>query len=494
MDALLTHLSRWRPFRAVVVGDFMLDESVFGDAQRLSPDAPVPVLHARRIERRAGGAANVCLDLAALHGSVEAVGVVGDDDDGRHLLGCLTEAGVGVEGMVVDSTRPTTVKRTLIGLAQQRHPQKMFRVDVESNDPVAPHICDALIARFSDLVLRTDVVCVEDYAKGVCTSELCHEMVMLARGSDKTVFVDPALGADFGAYRGATAITPNRNEAELATGLATSPDGEASVNGVVSSRLLESLDVEAVVLTLDRHGALLHRKGCEPEPIPTRARGVYDVTGAGDMMLAALAASRANGVGWTDAVRFANVAAGLEVEVFGVEPIPLERVRQELIRERSPASGRVRTLEDLAAEITTRHAKGETVVLTNGCFDVLHSGHVRVIEQAAAMGDFLVVAINDDASVARLKGPDRPINPSTERAGVIGALEGVDAVVVFGEDTAERVVEALHPEILVKGGDYGPDEIVERSAVERLGGKVVIVPPVDGRSSTETIRRIRGTP
>jgi len=211
-------------------------------------------------------------------------------------------------------------------------------------------------------------------------------------------------------------------------------------------------------------------------------------------MLAALAASRANGVGWTDAVRFANVAAGLEVEVFGVEPIPLERVRLELIRERSPASGRVRTLEDLAAEIATRHAKGETVVLTNGCFDVLHSGHVRVIEQAAAMGDFLVVAINDDASVARLKGPDRPINPATERAGVIGALEGVGAVVVFGEDTAEAVVEALHPEILVKGGDYGPDEVVERSVVERLGGKVVIVPPVDGRSSTETIRRIRGTP
>jgi len=493
MDALLHHLSDWKPFRAVVVGDFMLDELVYGNAQELSRDAPVPKLQVLRVEHQPGSAANVSLCLAALGGRVETLGVVGDDEPGVRLRRHLADAGVGEDGLVIDRDRPTTVKRSLIGLAQQRHPQKMFRVDFESTAPISSRLVDELLARFVELLREADVVCIQDHARGVCTPTLCREVIARARAASKPVFVDPALGADFSVYRGATAITPNRNEAEAATGCPTDPDGSVGRNGAVSASLLEALDLEAVVLTLDRHGALLHRRDCEPEPITTRARSVYDVSGAGDVILAALAAARANAIEWSDAVRFANAAAGLEVEAFGVEPIPLERVQRELIRERSPATGKLRSLEDLATEVAGRHRRGETVVLTNGCFDVIHSGHVRVIEEAARFGDFLIVAVNDDASVSRLKGPDRPINPLPERLRVLAALEGVGAVVPFSEDTAAHVIETLHPDVMVKGGDYAPDTLPESETIERLGGRIEIVPIVEGRSSSETIRRIRSS-
>jgi len=473
----------------------MLDQLQYGDADRLSADAPVPVLHIKRTEDRPGGAANVCLDLVAMRGSVRGLGVTGRDPEGDLLRVALQAEHVDAAGLMADPARPTTVKRSLIGLAQSRHPQKMFRVDFESRDPLPEAIAGRLIEAFKaalDGGRGADVVCIEDYGKGVCSEEVCQAVITLAKAAGVPVFVDPARIADYSKYRGATAITPNRTEAELATGMAT--DGEAAVdhNAQLARALMGQLDVEAVVLTLDRHGALLLERSGKPVSIPTVAREVYDVTGAGDMMLAALAAARANGIGWEDSVRFANAAAGLEVEVFGVVPIPLERIHHELMERASRVDGKLRTLEQVLVQIAAQRRQGRKVVFTNGCFDILHSGHVSLLMKAAEQGDFLVVGLNDDASVKRLKGEARPVNNQEDRAKVLSALGCMGAVVLFGEDTPVRLIEAIKPDVLVKGADYRKDQVVGGAFVESYGGKIVLIDLVQGKSTTGTIAKMRG--
>ncbi len=491
-DSLLASLENWSGFTAVVVGDFMLDQLWYGNAERLSNDAPVPVLDVQSREDRAGGAANLCLDLAALGGTVRAVGVRGGDGEGELMRDLLSNEGVDASGIVVDMHRPTTVKRSLVGLAQQRHPQKMFRMDVESRAPLSPGARTALLDAIKRAIDGADVVCIEDYGKGVCDESVCREVVRLAREAGVEVFVDPANGADYSKYHGSTALTPNRTEAEKATGLVTHAEAHPQHNAALAHALLQRTDAEAIVLTLDKHGALLlERSATEPISIPTVARQVYDVTGAGDMMLAALAAARANKIGWVDAVRFANAAAGLEVEVFGVQPIPFERVHHEILKLSTDTGHRVRTLNQLLVEVSGVRASGGTVVFTNGCFDVLHAGHVKLVEEAKAKGDFLIVAINTDASVKRLKGPERPVNNQDSRAAVLAALRAVDAVVLFDEDTPEKLLEAIGPDVLVKGGDYTPEQVVGREIVEAKGGRVELIAPVIGASTTGTIEKIR---
>jgi D-beta-D-heptose 7-phosphate kinase/D-beta-D-heptose 1-phosphate adenosyltransferase len=419
---------------------------------------------------------------------------------------------------VVDGARPTTVKQNLIGLAQARHPQKMFRVDYESREGISAGTLNQLCAAVDRGIRSVDVVCIEDYNKGVCTEELCQHVIRAAKAAGKPVFVDPARGVDYRKYRGATVITPNRTEAELAAGMETSGENSVEHNTLLASKLLEELDLEVVVLTLDRHGALLLERGDLGTPslrdgrrkegaagppvsetrgtqhratqVPTVARQVYDVTGAGDMFLAGLAAARANGCSWGDAVRFANAAAGLEVEVFGVQPIPFERVHHALVVQAGGMVGKLRTLEQVKLEVAARRREGKKIVFTNGCFDVLHSGHVSLLEQAAGFGDFLVVGLNDDASVSRLKGPSRPVNKAEDRARVIGALASVGAVVLFSEDTPEEVIRTLKPDVHVKGGDYKKEQMPETAVVEGYGGRVELVKLVEGKSTTGTLARI----
>ncbi|MBX3367158.1 MAG: D-glycero-beta-D-manno-heptose 1-phosphate adenylyltransferase [Phycisphaeraceae bacterium] len=492
MDLLLGHLDRWKPFNALVVGDFMLDQHLYGDAERLSADAPVPILHVRRQTSNPGGAANVCLDLAALRGTVRACGVIGTDQHGDILRHALVERGIDASGLVADSSRPTTVKQNLIGLAQARHPQKMFRVDFESRDPLSAAAAESLLARVRDSLDWADVVCIEDYAKGVCTEHVCQGVIEMVRSVGKPVFVDPARLDSYSRYRGATVITPNRTEAEVATGQRT--DGEADVahNATLARTLLSAVELDAVVLTLDRHGALLLERDGDPVSIPTVARKVYDVTGAGDMFLAGLAAARANGSTWSDAVRFANAAAGLEVEIFGVEPIPIERVHHAVLEQAARTRGKLRTIEQAEIEVRARRASGQKIVFTNGCFDLLHAGHVDLLDKAAANGDFLIVGLNSDASVKRLKGASRPVNSEDDRARVLGGLGCVGAVVVFDDDTPIDLIRRLKPDILVKGADYTKDKVVGGSDVESWGGTVVLIDLVEGKSTTGMIKRIGG--
>ena len=491
MSGLLSHLDSWKPFTVLVVGDFMLDQLVYGDAERLANDAPVPVMHVQRTEETPGGAANVCMDIAAMGGRVVALGVIGDDSAGRTLEARLHASGVDPSGLVRDAPgsgptgRPTTVKMNLVGLAQHRHAQKMFRVDYESKAAISPGVQKQLLERYQSLLAGADVVAIEDYNKGVCTPELCAKVIELARKAGKPVLVDPAPIKDYSKYKGCTAITPNRSEGEAAAGMKAGDDPAP-----VAQELQRQLGCEAVVLTLDKQGAMLLEQGRPAVLLPTQARQVYDVTGAGDMVLAALIAARANGVSWPDAVRFANIAAGMEVEVFGPQPIPLEKIHRALLAQARPAHDKRRTLDEAAIEVAAARRDGKRVVFTNGVFDILHSGHIALLRKAASFGDVLVVGINSDASVKRLKGPERPVHNESDRADVLSELVSVMIVVVFEEDTPMKLLERLKPDVLVKGADYSKDKVVGGSFVESYGGRIELIPFVDGRSTTEAIRKL----
>jgi D-beta-D-heptose 7-phosphate kinase/D-beta-D-heptose 1-phosphate adenosyltransferase len=495
MDTLLASLSEWKPFNAIVVGDFMLDQLLKGSATRLSPDAPVPVLHVKEQQSQPGGAANLTLDLIALHGRVSVLGVTGNDPESQILREALAQSGVDCDGLIADDTRPTTVKRNLIGLAQGRHAQKMFRVDFESNEPINEQVESQILRAFDAALKDADVVCIEDYNKGVCTPSLCHQIIERAKAAGVPVLVDPAPIKDYAKYKGATAITPNRTEAELATGINAPEDAREAHREHLARTILDTYELNTIVLTLDKQGALLaHRADAKSVHVPTTAREVYDVTGAGDMMLAALAAARANGIDWVDATRFANAAAGLEVEIFGVAPIPLEKIHDDLLSQRTNELGRPRSLEEVLVQVRAARQSGQKIVFTNGCFDILHAGHVSLLQRCAALGDMLIIGLNDDHSVRELKGPERPVNNQNHRAYLLSALQCVDSVVLFHEQTPIKLIEAIKPDVLVKGGDYTPDTVVGAEIVEAHGGRVVILDLIDGLSTTGTIARMRETP
>jgi D-beta-D-heptose 7-phosphate kinase / D-beta-D-heptose 1-phosphate adenosyltransferase len=494
MKHLIDLIDRWQTRRIVVIGDFMLDEHLYGNAERLSPDAPVPVLAVERIEQMPGGASNVCMDLAALRCEVVCIGITGADAAGDTLRRKLDESGCQTHCLVRGSVRPTTVKRSYIGLAQHRHPQKMFRADFEHNGPLPREVAETLLAHVRSALDGAAALCIEDYNKGVLAGALCEQVIALAAEAGVPSLVDPASLSSFMRYRGATVITPNRTEVEKATGIRT---GDIERDSIAARRLLEDLELSAVVLTLDKHGALLLERGGEPVHVSTEARAVYDVTGAGDMVLAALTAARANGADWVSAVQLANFAAGLEVEKFGVVPIPLDEILLNLYQRGHHGLGKLRTLEHLLPEIAAHRRAGRKIAFTNGCFDIIHAGHIETLRSARAAADLLILAVNSDASIQALKGPSRPIVPQEQRLKVLGELECVDYLVVFGDgrggegDTPIPLLRAIRPEVLVKGGTYGHDEVVGWQVVESYGGRVMTVPPVEGLSTSQIVERIR---
>ncbi len=478
----------------MVIGDFMLDQHVYGAAERLSPDAPVPVLMAgdpREIKESPGGASNVASCLAALEAQVLCFGVIGGDPEGESLRRYLRAMGCDADGLIVDPSRPTTVKRNLIGLAQHRHPQKMFRLDFESREPLGRAVSERLLGAILAAMGRVDAICIEDYNKGVCTTTLCQAVIEAARKLGKPVLVDPAAIEDYGRYRHATAITPNRSEAELATGMAMPLDASIEHNARLAARLLGDVQLDVVILTLDKHGSLLLERDGDPLHVPTVARTVYDVTGAGDMVLAALAAAIANGFRWDDAVAFANAAAGLEVEVFGAQPIPLSSVRRSILALAGRTNGKTRSLSDLLVELAVHRDAGHRIVLTNGCFDVIHAGHVAYLREAKQQGDVLVVGVNADAEVIRQKGPGRPIFSEAERLEILGELHCVDYLVVFPEPTAHELISAVRPAIYVKGGDYRPEQVNEHALVRELGITMKLLAHRPGLGSSTIVERIR---
>ncbi|MGE5194739.1 MAG: D-glycero-beta-D-manno-heptose 1-phosphate adenylyltransferase [Deltaproteobacteria bacterium] len=475
--------------RVLVLGDAILDRYIWGDAERVSQEAPVILLRADHDEVRLGGAANVANMVRGLGAEVTLATVVGGDADGSTLTRELEQAGIRCGAVVQDDGRPTTLKERFIGKAQNRHPHQMLRVDRETRAPLEASVAEALLERIVTAIPDHQAVLISDYGKGVCTPEIVAKIIDAARDVHVPVIVDPRPGNDYSLYRGATAITPNR----LETGLATGWEIRTGDDALDAGRMLcRELQLDHAYITLDSDGiALVMADGME-RLLPTRKRQVYDITGAGDMVLAAIGVGLAAGVSPVEIGRLANVAGGLEVERVGVVPITREEILADVLATSRTATDKACPLDELEKQVAARRKLGQRIVLTNGCFDILHAGHVACLQQAAEEGECLIVAINSDDSVRRLnKGPERPIFSQQHRAAVLAALEAVDYVVVFHEATPHALLERLKPDLLVKGGTYRDHEIVGRELVESYGGRVKALGEIPGISTTSIVDRLR---
>jgi D-beta-D-heptose 7-phosphate kinase/D-beta-D-heptose 1-phosphate adenosyltransferase len=473
----------------LVIGDLMLDRYIWGNAARISQEAPVILLHADHREERLGGASSVATMLRALGAKVAMAGVVGADADGSRVRQMLTELGVEQDAVLADAGRPTTVKERYIGRAQQKHPQQILRVDYERRDPIDSYVEQELAQRIASELRRADIVLISDYDKGVCTSGLLAAVVAGARECGKRTLADPMRGGDYGKYRGCSAITPNRLEAALATGREI-PSSTAAL--AAAEELRTTLDLEAAIITLDKDGMAVVGQKEVRGVFPTRPRQVYDITGAGDMVLSVLGLALASGVGYEAAIRLANVAGGLEVEKIGVATVTRDEILRDLLHDAPGGTGKkVLPLGELVRELAERRRAGLRVAFTNGCFDVLHAGHVQYLHEARSQADVLVVGLNSDASVRSLKGPDRPVNAEAARAVVLAGLQAVDYVTLFDEATPVELIRAVRPDVLVKGADYRKDEVVGAEFVESYGGRVHLAELRKGFSTTGLLQRMK---
>ncbi len=488
-------LARWvRAFpgrRVLLVGDLILDRYLYGDAERISPEAPVPVLRTVEKKEAVGGSANVAGCLRALGCDVTCCGVVGEDLEGKRLTALLRESGVDVAGVLTVSGRPTTTKTRLVGLAQHRHRQQLLRVDEEDSSPLRECDSEKLARVACEQIKKVDVVCIEDYDKGVVSDALAKRVIEEAHRNKKVVLVDPARLKSYERYRGVDVVTPNRDELSIVAG--KRPD---SLEGLAEAamRVLEAVDAKSMVVTVDRDGAILVERGRAWKHLPTTPRSVYDNTGAGDAVLAMLAACLSAGADLESAARLANISGGLEVEKFGCVPITADEVLAELRLTDRMRNGKTRSVHELVSELTIRRDRGETVAFTNGCFDILHAGHVDFLKRCRQHASMLVVGLNDDGSVrAQNKAPDRPINKFDDRAMVLGALECVDYVVGFSEPDPESLIRQVRPDVLIKGEDWAVKGVKGREIVESFGGRVVLLPLVEGLSTTKLVERIKGS-
>lgn len=469
--------------KVLVVGDIMLDRYIHGEVERISPEAPVPVLrHAQRYER-AGGAANVAMNLAGLGCQSILAGFWGSDSEQSELQSLLDRAGVDTVG-VVTSSLPTISKTRIVGRMQQ-----LLRLDIESRDTPPEVEMDRLTERATSLVDKVHAVVLSDYAKGALSRTLCESVIRAARAKGIPVLADPKT-PDLSKYAGATSVCPNLGELSLATGI-SSHQIDALLDAGQSQVAQHGLEFLTVTMSEKGIGVLWPERRYHS---PARAREVFDVSGAGDTVIATLAASLAGGLQVETAVDLANLAAGIVVGKMGTVPI----AQHELIAALTPstnltAGDKILDRERVAKRVAEWRASGETIVFTNGCFDLLHVGHITLLEDCRRFGTKLVLGLNADSSVCRLKGPTRPIVGERERARVMAALASVDAVVLFEEDTPLELIRTLQPNVLVKGGDYTIETVVGHEEVIAFGGRVEIVPTVEGFSTTNIVRKLMAT-
>jgi D-beta-D-heptose 7-phosphate kinase/D-beta-D-heptose 1-phosphate adenosyltransferase len=490
LDSILNLLEGgFRQVKVLVVGDIMLDRYIHGEVERISPEAPVPVLrHARRYER-AGGAANVAMNLAGLGCQPFLAGFWGSDSEQVELAAILERAGVDTVG-VVSSSLPTISKTRIVGRQQQ-----LLRLDIESRDAVSEVEAGRLRELATGLVEKVHAVILSDYAKGALSAALCEAVIRAARKTGIPVLADPKT-PDFSKYSGATTVCPNLGELSLATGVPAH-----KVHDLLSAAqlLVSEHDLQFLTVTMSEKGITVLRPaspgGTGVYHSPARAREVFDVSGAGDTVIATLAASLAGGLQVESSVELANLAAGIVVSKVGTVPI----AAHELIGALTPSSGlssgeKVLDMQRIQVRVAEWRASGETIVFTNGCFDLLHVGHITLLEECRRFGSKLVLGLNADVSVCRLKGPARPIVGERERARVMAALAAVDAVVLFEEDTPLELIRALKPNVLVKGGDYSIETVVGHEDVIASGGRVEIIPTVEGFSTSNIVKKLVATP
>lgn len=471
---MILSMPRFDSAPVLVVGDVMLDRYWHGPTHRISPEAPVPVVKVDQIEDRPGGAGNVALNIAALGAPAWLVGVTGDDEAALSLRQRLNAAGVYCD-FQAHAEQPTITKLRVMS----RH-QQLIRLDFEERfNTDGP----ALLESVRGLIGKVKVMILSDYGKGALVNH--QELIALAREAGVPVLADPK-GKDFSIYRGATLITPNLSEFEAVV-------GECASEQVLVDKgmaLIDELELDAILVTRSEQGMTLLCRGQSALHLPARAREVFDVTGAGDTVISTLATALAAGEALPQAVALSNLAAGIVIGKLGTAAISAPELRRAVQREQGSERG-VLGAEQLVVAVEDARAHGERIVFTNGCFDIIHAGHVGYLEEARRLGDRLIVAINDDASVTRLKGPGRPINSVDRRMAVLAGLGAVDWVVSFAEDTPEALLELIRPDVLVKGGDYSVEQVVGAPIVQSYGGEVKVLNFVDSCSTTAIVQKIR---
>lgn len=470
--------SRW----ALVIGDLMLDRYLIGDVERISPEAPVPVVLLKQQDERAGGAANVAANLARLGIATRLAGYIGDDADGRLLLNLIQGIGINTQAIVRSQTHPTITKTRIIGGHQQ-----MMRLDQESRDNYS-NTDKAELKRLvqTELAAKPAVIVLSDYAKGVTETSFTAYVVQEAKKLGIPVLVDPK-GRDYSKYRGATALTPNKRETAEACGV-DPHDNEALL--LAAQQLRSSLELDFLAVTRGEEGISL-LEADQAQHIPATAKQVFDVSGAGDTVIATLAAGLIHGLAPEEALHLANIAAGVVVGKVGTVPILREELLHALISEVAVTQAdKVCDLATLQIRVAQWQARGERIVFTNGCFDLLHAGHVTYLEAARLAGDRLILGLNTDRSVKALKGPSRPIIHEADRARVLAGLEAVDAVILFDEDTPLELIKTVRPNIIAKGSDYTESQVVGAEEVKSWGGEVALIPIVPGRSTTGILEKL----
>ncbi|HEX2117084.1 MAG TPA: D-glycero-beta-D-manno-heptose-7-phosphate kinase [Alphaproteobacteria bacterium] len=479
---LAVAVEQLKSVRILCVGDLMLDCFVYGHVDRISPEAPIPVLRIEREVSMLGGAGNVVRNVVGLGARAEFVSVVGSDPPGREVTALVGELDQVEPHLLVERQRQTTMKRRFVAGSQQ-----LLRADLETVAPISDATVDDILSVVEAAIPDCGALVLSDYAKGVLTTRCIQAMIAAARRAGKPVIVDPK-GADFTRYRGATLLTPNRREIAEATQMPV--DTNASVEAA-ARHLIDVCEVGAVLCTRGAEGMSLIEASGAVHHLPAAAREVFDVSGAGDTVVATLASGIAAGLSWSDAAELANVAAGIVVGKVGTAVAFAADLIRALQHDGPGSSGdKIATLEQAVDAVARWRRQGLQIGFTNGCFDLLHPGHVSLMAQAKASCDRLVVGLNSDASVRRLKGPDRPVQAEAARAAVLSSLSTVDLVVVFGEDTPLELIKALRPDVLVKGADYRIDQVVGADLVHRWGGRVLLAELSPGHSTTATIRKL----
>lgn len=482
-----TVLERFPDVTVLCIGDLMLDRFVYGDASRISPEAPIPVIRQTKVLEMLGGVGNAARNIKALGAKPVMIGVTGNDLAASDLRAIMAEEGMDDDAIVTDPQRRTVEKIRIIARQQQ-----MLRLDAEDTDPVGPSLEKTLCGHITNAIGSADAVILSDYGKGTLTPVVIAHAIKEAKRKSVPILVDPK-GTDYTLYKGATMVTPNLAELTLATGGQALKDEDSIVQA--ARKIIESCDIQAVVVTRSKDGMSIVEKNGTATHLPTRAREVFDVSGAGDTVIATLALGLALNMTLPEAAYMANSAGGVVVAKLGTATLSRNELAKAMADGPNPHD-RILNWDQAASLVHQWRARGLRVVTTNGAFDILHEGHVTLLQKAKSLGDRLIVLVNSDASVKRYKSKDRPINGETSRAKVLAALAAVDGVVVFGDKTEEddkplKILELLKPDIHVKGGDYKLEDLPEAEVMRKLGGETVIVPFVDGFSTTSTIEKMR---
>ena len=494
---MLIDISKFDRCNLLVVGDLMLDEYLWGEVDRISPEAPVQVVAIKNEDFALGGAGNVVNNVVALGGKVSAVGVIGTGRNGQLLLNMFNELGVDTEGIIKEPGRITTQKTRII--AANHANQQVLRIDREKKQDISTSSLEKITRFIEDKMPDVDVVLISDYGKGLITKDLLSRVIASAKNHNKMTIVDPK-GLDFSKYSGVSLLTPNKKEAALASGVEI--NNESSLEKA-ANKILENISLDNLLITCGKDGMVLFEKNKKPFRVRTEARQVFDVSGAGDTVLAVFGLAVASGASIHNSVTFANTAAGIVVGKAGTATVSKQELTWALKivmgkggtatvdDQRLPS--KYKDFSELPALAEDLKKKGKRLVLTNGCFDLLHAGHIMLFSASKQLGDILIVAIDDDESVKKLKGSGRPVLNANERGRILSALDAVDYVVIFSSHELKKLIEIIQPDVLTKGSNYTSKEVFGRELVEKYGGRVELIPVTENISSTRIINNIKSS-